>query len=109
MAIFNHCAIALIFFKISRMIGITELDLATQFFIMPIGLIAISIPIAPGGLGVGHAAFGELYRLVGVSGGADIFNLFWIVQFAVFLLGGILYLLYNNEFKMPKSEELDML
>lgn len=104
-----HSIIAILFFQISVMVGITNLDIATQFFIMPIGLITIAIPLAPGGVGVGHAAFDQLYQLVGVSGGADIFNLFIILQLSVFLLGGIPYLFYSNEYKVPKSEELESL
>ena len=100
-----HTLISLIFIQVSHLIGIKEMELATQFFIMPIGLITVAIPIAPGGIGIGHVAFESLYQLVGLSGGADIFNLFIIVQLAVFLLGGIPYFLYNSNYKIPKNSE----
>ena len=98
-----HSLIGLIFFQISLLMGLSEMQLATQFFLMPIGLITIAIPIAPGGIGIGHVAFESLYLLASHSGGADIFNLFVIVQLSVFLLGGIPYFLLSGEYKVPKE------
>ena len=85
--------------------GIKEMELATQFFLMPVGLITVAIPLAPGGIGIGHAAFESLYQLAGFSGGADIFNLFIIVQLGVFLLGGIPYFIYSSKYKIPLEEQ----
>nr|MCS5545996.1 flippase-like domain-containing protein [SAR324 cluster bacterium] len=105
LAIGIHSLIALIFFQVAHLIGVKEIDLATQFFLMPIGLITVAIPIAPGGIGIGHVAFESLYQLAGLSGGADIFNLFIIVQLGVYLLGGIPYFLYSSEYKIPEHPE----
>ena len=98
-----HTLIALIFFQVAHLMGIKEMELATQFFLMPIGLITVAIPISPGGIGIGHVAFESLYQLAGLSGGADIFNLFIIVQLAVYLLGGIPYFLYSSNYQIPKN------
>ena len=84
MSIGIHTLIALIFFQVAHLVGIKEMELATQFFLMPIGFISVAIPIAPGGIGIGHVAYETLYQLAGLSGGADIFNLFIIVQLGVF-------------------------
>jgi uncharacterized protein (TIRG00374 family) len=108
LAIVIHTLIALLFFQVAQLMGIEEMDLATQFFLMPIGLITVAIPLAPGGIGIGHAAFESLYQLAGFSGGADIFNLFIIVQLGVFLLGGIPYFLYSSKYKIP-AEQQDLL
>ena len=108
LAIGIHTIIALLFFQVAQLMGIEEMDLATQFFLMPIGLITVAIPLAPGGIGIGHAAFESLYQLAGFSGGADIFNLFIIVQLGVFLLGGIPYFLYSSKYKIP-AEQQDLL
>ena len=83
-----------------------QIDIATQMFIMPIGLITMAIPIAPGGIGIGHAAFETLYLLIGVKGGADIFNLYIVTQLAVYLLGGIVYFMYSNEYKVTEENLL---
>ena len=96
--------VALLFFEIAQMMGISGMELATQFFIMPIGLITIALPVAPGGIGIGHAAFESLYQLVGLSGGADVFNLYIIVQLAVYMLGGIPYLLHSREYRVPEEK-----
>jgi len=98
-----HTFITLIFFQIGQLMEIEGMELATQFFLMPIGLITIAIPIAPGGIGVGHAAFESLYQIAGLSGGADVFNIYFIVQLVVFLLGGIPYFIYSSEYKIPKG------
>ena len=108
LAIGIHTLIALLFFQVAQLMGLEEMDLATQFFLMPIGLITVAIPLAPGGIGIGHAAFESLYQLAGFSGGADIFNLFIIVQLGVFLLGGIPYFLYSSKYKIP-AEQQDLL
>mgnify|MGYP003960698835 FL=1 len=104
LAIGIHTLIALLFFQVAQLMGLEEMELATQFFLMPIGLITVAIPLAPGGIGIGHAAFESLYQLAGFSGGADIFNLFIIVQLGVYLLGGIPYFLYSSKYKIPTDQ-----
>jgi uncharacterized protein (TIRG00374 family) len=105
LAIGIHTLIALLFFQVAHLMGLKEMELATQFFLMPIGLITVAIPLAPGGIGIGHAAFESLYQLAGFYGGADIFNLFVIVQLGVYLLGGIPYFLYNSKYKIPEEQQ----
>jgi len=95
--------VGLIFFQVALMIGLINMELAIQFFLMPAGLIMIAIPIAPGGIGIGHAAFEYLYFLVGHTGGADIFNIVIIVQLSVFIFGGIPYFFYSSEYRVPKK------
>ena len=104
LAIGIHTLIALLFFQVANLMGLKEMELATQFFLMPIGLITVAIPLAPGGIGIGHAAFESLYQLAGFSGGADIFNLFVIVQLGVYLLGGIPYFFYSSKYKIPEEQ-----
>ena len=105
LAIGIHTLIALLFFQVAHLMGLKEMELATQFFLMPIGLITVAIPLAPGGIGIGHAAFESLYQLAGFSGGADIFNLFIIVQLGVYLLGGIPYFLYSSKYKITEEQQ----
>ena len=105
LAIGIHTLIALLFFQVAHLMGLKEMELATQFFLMPIGLITVAIPLAPGGIGIGHAAFESLYQLAGFSGGADIFNCFVIVQLGVYLLGGIPYFLYNSKYKITEKQQ----
>jgi len=106
LAIIIHMLVGLIFSQVALMVGLINMELAIQFFLMPAGLIMIAIPIAPGGIGVGHAAFEYLYFLVGHSGGADIFNIVIIVQLSVFIFGGIPYFFYSSEYRVPKKNYL---
>lgn len=62
------------------------------FLIVPIGLFATAIPVAPAGLGVGHAAFHALFLLVGSQHGSEIFTMMVTLQILFNLLGIIFYL-----------------
>jgi uncharacterized protein (TIRG00374 family) len=55
--------------------------------VFPLGLLTVVLPISPAGIGVGHMAFEQLYRSMGLSGGATIFNVFLIGQITPCLLG----------------------
>lgn len=91
-----HLSFVAMLVEIARFMG-KSVAVADQLFIMPLGFITTVIPLAPGGIGIGHVAFDSLYRMLGVSGGADIFNLFVTVHLAIFFLGGIPYLLMRNK------------
>ena len=65
--------------------------------IFPIGIMTTAIPIAPGGLGVGHVAFEKLFGLAGWEGGANVFNVLILGQLAMHLLGVVPYLLYKSQ------------
>ena len=42
-----------------------------MFLVVPVGHIVNSLPLTPGGLGVGETAFNALFNLTGLGGGAD--------------------------------------
>ena len=67
-------------------------DLHYAFSFVPIGFISIAIPIAPAGLGVGHAVFHQLFQFFSIQNGASLFNIFFFLQVSVYLLGAIPYL-----------------
>ena len=54
--------------------------------VVPLGFVANSLPITPGGLGVGESAFNTLFAMVGLAGGAEIL-LGW--RFLMILIGAI--------------------
>ena len=103
LSIVIHLITALIFMYLAEEIGVF-IELSSQMTLMPLGLITISIPIAPAGIGVGHIAFETLYTLAGIHGGADVFNLFVATQVSVYLLGFIPYLLLSRLY--PKNQTL---
>jgi uncharacterized membrane protein YbhN (UPF0104 family) len=59
---------------------------------IPIGLMTLALPVAPSGLGVGHAIFQKLFELSGIDNGASLFNVYFVVALAVNILGVIPYL-----------------
>ena len=59
--------------------------------IIPIGQLAIAIPISPAGLGVGHLAYQKLFSFIHQSNGATLFNNFWLLTLSVNILGFIPY------------------
>lgn len=67
------------------------------FTIFPIGLIGSSLPITPAGLGVGHVLFDNLFRLIQIDNGASLFNIYFVVNIFVCLLGLIPYLIVRAE------------
>jgi len=57
-----------------------------------LGLLANSLPITPGGLGVGEAAFEGLFRTVGYGGGARLILAWRVGMLALCCLGCALYI-----------------
>lgn len=75
-----------------------EKDLPFQyaFTFIPIGQITMAIPISPGGLGVGHVLFANLFSMVGINNGASLFNLFYLCSLLNNSVGVIPYLMINK-------------
>jgi len=77
-------------FTISSTINVSNFpELATVF---PLGMLITTLPISPGGLGVGHFAFSELFEMVNLDSGANIFNAYFISQLLLNLTGVMSYL-----------------
>jgi glycosyltransferase 2 family protein len=60
--------------------------------IVPLGDVANSLPLTPGGLGVGEAAYNALFRVAGLEGGADALLCWRIWRATVGLIGLAFYL-----------------
>lgn len=98
-----HGLIAGYFYLISQALGMAGPGWIDQILIMPLGLITTAIPVAPGGAGLGHAAFDQLYGLFGAIGGADVFNFYMVIQLLGFAPGGLIYLKLSRN--LPLEEE----
>lgn len=97
-----HFIIISVFILLSRTIGGFEGVSVSQFyFLVPFGLLVTAIPIAPAGLGTGHAAFAWLFQQVQTKGGADLFTAFVSFQILISLLGGLFYMRYRGH--LPKA------
>jgi uncharacterized membrane protein YbhN (UPF0104 family) len=86
----------LAFWVVSSPFYQVKIPLSYTFSFIPIGLIATAIPISPGGLGVGHVLFANLFMLVGIDNGASLFNLFYLTAF-LHNFSGIIPYLYNRK------------
>lgn len=66
--------------------------------LIPLGFMANAIPLTPGGLGVGEAAFDSLFRLGGLAGGAEVLLGWRFFILGIGLFGLVLYLRGRGEF-----------
>ncbi len=93
-----HCSIIGVFILISKSLGGFEgVHVQDFFFLVPFGLLVTAIPLAPAGLGTGHAAFLILFQRVGNNFGADLFTAFVSFQVMISLIGGLFYLKYREQ------------
>jgi hypothetical protein len=70
-----------------------KMDFIQALAFIPIGLMTLALPIAPSGLGVGHAIFQKLFQFCQIDNGASLFNVYFFVTLSINLLGAIPYLL----------------
>ncbi len=86
----------------ARLNGVVP-ELSTFAAIYPIGILVTALPLAPAGVGVGHVAFDQLYKLVGMENGANVFNLYVLLQI-VFNLAGVIPYLFMKRGDLAKVE-----
>lgn len=84
-----------------------SLPLQYAFTFIPVGLIATAVPISPGGLGVGHVLFANLFSFVNINNGASLFNLFFLCTFGHNFLGVIPYLMAGKPKELKNLKGLD--
>lgn len=75
----------------------THMDFVQALAFLPLGLMTLALPVAPSGLGVGHAIFQKLFEFSGIQNGASLFNLYFVVTLAVNVLGVIPYILNKKK------------
>lgn len=74
-----------------------HMDFVQALAFIPLGLMTLALPVAPSGLGVGHAIFQKLFEFSGIDNGASLFNIYFVVTLAVNVLGVIPYLLSKRK------------
>jgi uncharacterized membrane protein YbhN (UPF0104 family) len=72
LGIFIHTAAVVMFWVIASPYAEGSFDLKYAFSFVPLGFVAIAIPIAPSGLGVGHVIFDKLFSFFNVMNGASL-------------------------------------
>jgi glycosyltransferase 2 family protein len=90
-------AIAIGYFTLlTAALGGRSADYGLVATVFPIGLLTMVLPVSPAGMGVGHMVFEQLYALVGLTGGATIFNVFLIGQITPAVIGVVPYLMLRS-------------
>lgn len=87
---------------ISRFLGETQITTVSYLFIIPLGFLAISLPITPGGIGVGQVAFLFLFNLLrgdSTSLGADASTAYQILTITINLMGMFPFVVHKRELK----------
>jgi glycosyltransferase 2 family protein len=81
--------------------GAENVSAANFFLLVPLGFVAMAVPITPLGLGVGQAAFFALFRIVSASHATAAADAFTVYQFGVILisLSGFFWYLSYKEVK----------
>jgi glycosyltransferase 2 family protein len=104
-SLFVHGMILTAIGTLGGAIGI-QINFLDYYTLAPLALIAQSLPISPGGIGVGEAAFIYLFSKAGVSGPAAFALSFSYrgVQFVVSLIGGVLMATQHE--RPPSSKEI---
>ena len=87
----------LAFYSITAPFYDKEIPLYYAITFIPLGMISIAIPISPAGLGVGHVIFDKLFAYAGISGGASLFNLYFLASIVLNSLGLIPYVFHNKK------------
>jgi glycosyltransferase 2 family protein len=64
--------------------------------LIPLGFLANSLPLTPGGLGVGEAAFDRLFSMAGLTGGAEAL-LGWRILMVIMGLPGLFFYLQGRK------------
>ncbi len=99
-SILSHLLSCAAFYIALRSLGrATDVPAGYFFLLVPLGLVAIAIPISPAGIGVGQAAFFALFRILSTAhatAAADAFTVYQLAVILVSLSGLYWYLSYKS-------------
>lgn len=84
-----------------------HVSVARMAAVYPLGMLSVLLPISYAGFGVGHVAFRQLFAMVGLTGGANVLNVYLIGQIVPCLFGVIPYLFLKRE-GAPSQTELQL-
>jgi uncharacterized protein (TIRG00374 family) len=91
-----HVLMVVQYALLAQALGETQMDLLGLGVVVPLGLLVTAVPLLPGGVGTGHAAFLFFMRLLGSERGADLFNLGLMFVLIFAAVGGVVYLRFKK-------------
>ena len=101
-----HLLVCAAFYLCWVTVSHTTLDPAILLFVVPLGLVTTAVPLAPGGIGVGQAAFFALFQFV-LPGrgptGSSAFTVFQVILLLVSCSGIVFYLRVRRNVSLPAA------
>src|SRR5208283_4025119 len=91
----GHTLTSVAFYLAARALGISSLPFLPFLWMVPLGLVVMSIPVAPAGLGIGQIAFYTLFQFVFPGNGnlgSSMSVVFHLTYIAASLSGIVFYL-----------------
>jgi uncharacterized membrane protein YbhN (UPF0104 family) len=80
----NTLSFVLIIYAINPQVGFAFGELLS---VVPVGILIMTLPISFSGLGIGHVAFAQLLKPLGILNGSDIFSIFFAFSYLFNFLG----------------------
>jgi uncharacterized membrane protein YbhN (UPF0104 family) len=104
LSLFSHMLIVLVFVLVAHLIH-DPLSMFDHAVLNPIAVTMNAVPVTPGGLGVTEGAFAYLARAAGSDNGALIALISRMIQYAVYLPGGLvaIFLLKWQGYRIPTA------
>ncbi len=101
----NHVLVTLGFVALGRAFAVSGVSTLDYFVMVPIGNIVSALPGAPGGWGLGEAAFQALFEMCGADGGLGVAVsvTFRLCQLAYGVIGGVFLLLPGARAELRES------
>jgi len=96
-----HLLVGWVCLQFAQALGESKLGLLPIYVVVPLGLLITAVPIAPAGVGTGHAAFSYFFSLMGSARGADLYTLFALMNLCLGTLGGVVYLRFKGREPAP--------
>jgi len=94
--ILNTISFLLIIYTINPDINSNILELT---YVIPLGIIAMLLPVSISGIGVGHLAFSQLLGMFAITNGADIFTIYFAYSYLFNFIGLIPFLMVQKKMK----------
>jgi len=105
----GHAVLCLLFL-VSASVLLPGAPPGQAVFVSLLGMLANGLPVTPGGIGVGEAAFEGLFHLVGIDGGARLILAWRAAMLPLVVLGALLYVIggtsgHRMQTTVPEARE----
>ncbi len=97
-----HAGLTVFFWFLTCHLANPDASLSQIALVYPLGMLTFALPVSVSGMGVGHVAFDQLFSMVGLRSGANVFNLFVFAQLVPGTLGALVFLFVKDPRKTPQ-------